>query len=125
MGPQGIGNCRYTALTTAGTTTICQGPSSFGAAYPVNYGDGPGAAVGCFYGFTTLAAGTSFAATFYDVVQGLPSGPSTLTTNTLMNGTGTAGQVLTPGPAGVGVRFTGSLVVVTSGTPGALNALWD
>jgi hypothetical protein len=79
--------------------------------------------MGCLYGFNTLSVGTSFAVTFYDVIQGVPGSPSTLTTNTLMNGTGTANQILTPGP--VGVRFKGSLVAVTSGTPGAINALWD
>lgn len=122
MGPLGVDNCRYAVLTTTGTTTICQGPSNYGAAYPPNLGSAP---LGCFYGFTTIAVGTSFAATFYDVIQGVPSAPSTLTTNTLINGTGTAGQVITPGPIGLGVRFQGSLVVVTSGTPGVINALWD
>lgn len=122
MGPLGVGNCRYTVLSTAGTTTICQGPSSYGAPYPVSYGVAP---LGCLQGFMTVAAGTSFAVTFYDIIQGSPAAPSTLTTNTLLNGTGTAGQVLTAGPPGVGVRFNGSLVAVTSGTPGIINALWD
>lgn len=122
MGPLGINNCRYTVLTTAGTTTINQGPSGYGAAYPVNYGP---AQVSCFYGFTTTAVGTSFAATVYDIVSGVPSAPATLTTNTLLNGTGTAYQTLTPGPSGLGVRVQGSLVVVTGGTPGSINLLWD
>jgi len=127
MGPLGAGNCQYTILNTVGTTTICQGPSSYGAAYPVSYGAAPAATgpLGCFYGFTTTAVGTSFAATFYDVIQGVPSAPSTLTTNTLLNGTGTAMQFIAPGAAGVGIRFRGSLVAVTTGTAGSINALWD
>jgi hypothetical protein len=132
MGPLGIGNCRYYPLTiAAGTATICTGPSSYGSAYPVNYGPPAGLnpnglnGVGCLYGFLTLAAGTSYAVTLYDVIQGAPSAPATLTTNTLVNGTGTAGQYIAAGPPGVGIRFVGSLVAVASGTPGAINVYWD
>ena len=30
-----------------------------------------------------------------------------------------------PGPGGTGVRYNGALVIVTGGTPGAWNVLWD
>ena len=59
----------------------------------------------------------------YDVYV---SGTSTIT-NTL-NATQTAaatGFQANPGPGGTGVRYNGSLVIVTGGTPGAWNVLWD
>jgi hypothetical protein len=103
------GNCQYTLLNTAGTTTINN--ANLGTITPA----------GVFYGMLQLAPGTTFAATIYDIYA------TGLTTNTatLLTGTGTAGQVFTPGPAGVGVRYRGALVAVASGTPGAINALWD
>lgn len=111
---QSLGNCQYTALTTAGTTTINQsqaGPSA----------SGPPSGVGVFYGFYEVSAGTNFAATAYDiVVAGL-----TTSTTTLANGTGTANQFFGPAASGLGVRYRGALVTVTAGTPGIINALWD
>lgn len=111
---QGIGNCQYTALTTAGTTTLNQGQSASSVA-------GPPSGVGVFYGLYQLASGTTFAATVYDIyVAG-----TTTATATLATGTGTAGQTFAPTPTGVGVRYRGALVAVATGTPGAINALWD
>jgi hypothetical protein len=114
---QSQGNCQYTALTTAGTTTINQRPSAPGAVYPVNYGGAPGA----FYGLEQLATGTSFGAVIYDIYY---AGTAT-STATLVSGTGTAGQFFSPSGSSLGVRYRGSLVAVASGTPGAMNALWD
>lgn len=105
----GVGNCQYTALTTAGTTTLNAGQAAGVASQP-----------GVLYGMLEVAAGTSFAATFYDLIPG-----AAVTTNTLLSGTGTAGQNIPAGPPGVGVRYRGALVVITSGTPGIINALWD
>lgn len=107
-------NCQYTVLSTAGTTTVNQlqaGPSL----------TGPPSGVGVLYGANETAAGTNFAVTVVDiVVAGLVT-----TTNTLMNGTGTANQLMSPGPAGIGVRYRGALVAITAGTPGSINLLWD
>jgi hypothetical protein len=77
-----------------------------------------------FFGLQAVAVGTTFAFTAYDIVP--TSGGVAVATNTLLNGTATAaGQLFTCGEAGVGVRCRGGLVVVTSGTPGVYNALWD
>ena len=122
MGPLGIWNCRYTVLTTAGTTTIAQGVGT-NTAYPTTYGAVQGN-VSCFYGLTQIAAGTGFGATVYDVYA-VGSNATALLTNTLLTGTGTAWQLFTPGPAGLGVRVLGSLVSVAAGTPGSINLLWD
>lgn len=105
-------NCQYTAINTAGTTTLNPGQAG---GLPTSYGD--------FYGVTQIAAGTSFAFTVYDIVPAI--GAAAITTNTLLNGTGSAGQVFTPGPNAIGVRYKGALVVITTGTPGLINALWD
>lgn len=111
------GNSRYTPLNTAGTTTLNPGqagpiPSSFGA----------------LYGFSVVAAGTGFGVTLLDCIPGTPAqiGAGTNTvTNTLMNGTGTAGQSFPAGIQGEGVRYQGALIAVTTGTPGVVNVLWD
>jgi hypothetical protein len=115
-------NTQYTVVATVGTLTLNQGRSAYGAAYPQNFG--PVVNAGALYGFLTVNVGTSFAATFYDIILGTPGNPSATTTNTLLNGTGTAGQFITPA-TGMGVRYSGSLVVVTTGTAGSLNAYWD
>jgi N-methylhydantoinase A/oxoprolinase/acetone carboxylase beta subunit len=116
---QGIGNCQYTVVTTVGTATInqLQGAATTGAPLP----GGPGAGIGVLYGANETAAGTTYAITMVDIVV---SGTTTAT-NTLMNGTGTANQIMTPGPAGIGVRYRGALVAITSGTAGSINVLWD
>ena len=111
---QGVGNCQYTPLTTAGTTTINQGQSASSLT-------GPPSGAGVFYGFYQVAVGVSFAATALDIFV---AGTAT-TTTTLANGTGTANQFFGPAGGGVGVRYRGALVTVAAGTPGQINALWD
>lgn len=108
----GVGNCQYTAISTAGTTTLNPGQAGPLAASP-----------GVLYGMVTVAVGTGFAATVYDIVPA--SAAVAITTNTLLSGTGSAGQRFPAGLEGVGVRYRGALVVVSSGTPGQINALWD
>jgi hypothetical protein len=107
----GEGNCNYTPLSTVGTYTLNQQPANQQqAAYP-----------GVLFGFTVVTLGTGYAATFLDVyVNG-----TTTVTNTLLNGTGTAGQNFPAGVPGIGVRYKGSLLAVTTGTAGLINALWD
>ena len=98
------GCANYSVISTAGTTTIDVGH-------------------GVFYGINCISTGTTWTLTPYDVrVSG-----TTTTTNTL-NATQTAsgtGFQANPGPGGTGVQFLGALIVVTSGTPGLWNVLWD
>jgi hypothetical protein len=108
----GLGNCNYTVLNTVGTTTINAGQAS-----------GPPIGPGVFYGAQQVAAGTSFAVTVYDIVPATGSVASS--TNTLLNGTGTAFQQFYAGVQGIGIRYKGALVTVTTGTAGAINLLWD
>lgn len=110
----GVGNLQYTALTTAGTTTLNPGQSSGVASQP-----------GVLGGFVAVGLGTAWAFTAYDIIPPTPGGaPSS--TNTLLNGTATAaGQQFSAGLNGDNVRYRGALVVVTTGTPGVFNALWD
>lgn len=115
------GNVQYTVLNTAGTTTLNQGQGAIvqGA---VGYSGKLPATYGVLYGTDTIDAGTSFAYTLYDIIQ--PSGLGTdtaITTNTLMNGTDTKGSSRSAGVSGVGMRYRGALVAVTSGTPGIVN----
>ena len=102
------GCANYTAVTTAGTSTI----------KPTG---------GIFYGFVAVATGTSFTITPYDIYTTV-TGTSTTTTTSQMYATSTAGAAtgsinITAGAAGV--RINGQLVVVTAGTPGQWNILWD
>jgi hypothetical protein len=102
------GCANYTAITTAGTSTIKSGG-------------------GIFYGFVAVANGTSFTLTPYDVYVSV-TGTTTSTTTTQMYPTSTAGTPsstvnITAGAAGV--RFNGQLLAVTAGTPGQFNVLWD
>lgn len=92
----------YTVISTAGTTAVASGG-------------------GIYYGVNVISIGTTWAVTPYDVVV------AGTTTNTLAaTATATAAGLLgTPGASGVGVRFVGQLALVTSGTPGQFNALWD
>lgn len=112
-------NCQYTQISTIGTTTLDAGPPA----------TDPGIAGrwGVFYGFTVLSTGTAgMVVTAYDIVTAVTGTGTVVTTNTIMVGTGTApGQFLQAGAPGVGVRYKGSLVVVTSGTAGAGLSLWD
>lgn len=94
-----IGLANITAISTVGTTTV-------------------EAAQGAFYGFCIINAGTAFAATAYDI-----NGTSTTTLQVLPGGT--AVGPFGPGPGNQGVRYAGSLVVVTTGTAGLINTLWD
>jgi hypothetical protein len=101
------GNCGYTVLNTAGTTTLNPGPSS-----------GPPIQPGVLFGAQVTSVGTSFVITMVDIVG--------TTTNTLVNGTATAiGQQFPAGVPGVGVRYRGALVAIVTGTPGAYVGLWD
>ena len=110
------GNCQYTAVVAvAGTSTLNNlQPNPPGV-------NGPPLAVGVFYGMQQISPGTGYGATVLDIIV---TGTGT-TTNTLATGTGTALQQFLAGPAGLGVRYRGSLVVITVGTPGIMNVLWD
>ena len=111
-------NCQYTALIAAGTTTLNPGQPAGQPANPAMFG--------VLYGAEVISPGTTFAVTFLDLIPPTGQGTNTATvTNTLMSGTGTAGQLFVPGPAGLGVRYRGALLAVTTGTPGIINALWD
>lgn len=117
-GPLYEGNCGYTGISTLGTTTVDPGPTPADPGYAGRFG--------VCYGFILNTAGTAgMAVAIYDV-QRVATGTGTVTnTNNIMNGTLTAaGQVL-QGANGVGIRYKGDLVVVTSGTAGAGNLLWD
>jgi hypothetical protein len=124
------GNAQVTAITTAGTTTLNPGQQGMvqPGGQPLGQSGNLAASPGVFYGFDWTATGTSYAATAVDLV------PPTLAqynagtgtqTFTLANGTLTAGQRQVAGLEGVGVRYRGALVVITAGTPGAVNALWE
>ena len=117
-GPQlGEGNCGYTVLSTAGTTTLNPGQS------------GPRAASnGVLYGATLIGLGTAPTLAIVDIIP--PSGIGTNTTtvtNTLLTAAGTAvGQNFSAGTPGVGVRYLGALVAINGGgVAGSWNALWD
>lgn len=113
--PLYLGNCNYTAITTVGTTTVNQG------------GVNPGAMQGVFYGYNAVSTGTAaMGMTVYDIYVTVTGTGTVTSTGTLMNGTATApGQVIPAGVQGIGIRYRGSLVFVTTGTAGAGNALWD
>lgn len=92
--------CTPTAITTAGTSTVDIG-------------------TGHFYGFNAISLGTGMVMVAYDVT-------STSTTQLTALNTATAlGLQPQPAPGSIGTRYYGSLVVVTSGTMGQINALWD
>jgi hypothetical protein len=98
-------NGQYTLTSTAGTTTLNQ---AAGAAQP-----------GMFYGGQFNQNGTSFTATYYDIV-----GTNTNQITATQTASGVGQQILA-GPAGLGVRYRGTLVLVTGGTPGLVSSLWD
>lgn len=95
-----IGLANITAISTVGTTTVEAGQ-------------------GVFYGFTVINVGTSFAANAYDIL----AGTSTTTLQVLPGGTSVG--AFGPGPGNQGVRYANSLVVITTGTAGLINTLWD
>jgi hypothetical protein len=100
------GCANYTTVTTAGTTTIDSMPGG-----------------GIFYGLYCLATGTTWTALALDYYV---TGTTTNTGTMIATQTAAAlGFQANPGPGGTGVRYNGNLVVVTSGTPGSWNVLWD
>ena len=94
------GNCQYTPTSTAGTTTVNQGG-------------------GMYYGAVFIQNGTSFTYVAYDIYG---TTTNQLTATTTASGSGPQVQ---PAPPPLGVRYRGALVVVTGGTPGIVNTLWD
>jgi hypothetical protein len=112
------GNAQYAVLTTAGTYTLNAGQAS-----PAQGIAGLGPA-GAYYGMYVTTYGTAPVFSVYDIVPARGSVASS--TNLLHNGTGTAvNQSFTPVGSVWGIRYTGALVVVVTGTANALNALWD
>ena len=115
---QGIGNAGYTPLTTAGTYTLNPGPGTPGVG--VTAAGSPGA----LYGVYVTTFGTSPVFSAYE----LKVGATSTTTSILMNGTATAvNQSFTPltGAAVPGIRYTGGLIIVVTGTANGMNVLWD
>lgn len=111
----GIGNCQYTQITTAGTTTVVTGPTS-----------GIPTSSNALYGANVSVFGTSPTISCYDLIPPTPGGGTSTQTLLLMAGTFTAaGQALNPQGGSVGVRIRGSLMVVTTGTANTWNVLWD
>ena len=99
------GCANYSVLNTAGTTTV---DSSGG---------------GILYGFNAISVGTSWTITAYDVyVTGTTTNTNQMVATQTAASTGFQGN---PGSGGTGVRYNGNLVVVTTGTPGVWNVLWD
>jgi hypothetical protein len=113
--PLFLDNCNYTGISTIGTATVNPGPASVEPGY-----------FGVLYGFLVNGTGTAGMGIIAYDLQTVVTGTGTVTnTNTLMVGTATApGQVIS-GPQSLGIRYRGSLVIVTSGTAGNVNALWD
>lgn len=117
--PLGQANCQYTAISTIGTMTVNAGPTPADPGYAGRYG--------IFYGFAVTGTGTAgMGITALDVVVAMTGTGTTTVTNTLMVGTATApGQVLSAAPQGIGIRYRGSLIIITTGTAGAGLSLWD
>lgn len=115
-------NAGYSVLTTAGTYTLNAGPAA--VASPPAPGASPGSP-GAYYGIYITTFGTSPVFTVYDIVPA--RGGVATATNVIHNGTGTAvNQSFSPITNSIlGVRYTGALVVVVTGTSNAMNALWD
>lgn len=108
------GCANYRVITTAGTTTL-------------GGNDPGGTGGGLLFGANAITQGTSWTVTPYDLVYATSGTTTTTTTNQLMATTTAtaAGQFAGPGGGSLGVQFLGSLVVVTAGTPGQWNILWD
>lgn len=75
---------------------------------------------GLYYGCSAIGLGTLWTVAVFDV---LGTSTKTLAASVAV---GALGSLALAGPAGVGVKYLGNLVVVTSGTlAGILNILWD
>lgn len=98
-----VGVCKATALTTAGTATLTN----------------PQGAGGVYYGVNCISTGTGFAVAAYDI-----NGTATKQLAALSTAAAVGAQGY-PAAPGQGVRFLGVLAIVTTGTPGQYNALWD
>ena len=99
-----VGCANYTYINTAGTTTL----KTTG---------------GVYYGMNGISTGTTWVATPYDInVSGTTTTTNNMTSSISLTTLGFQGV---PGPGGTGVRFTGALVVITTGTAGGVNILWD
>lgn len=97
-----LGCANYTQISTIGTTTVKVGPG------------------GLFTGFCAISTGTAvMTAAAYDI-----SGTSTFQLSAAV-APSSLGPFGTAAPGGIGVRVTGSLVVITTGTAGSYNVLWD
>lgn len=81
---------------------------------------------GLYYGLMVTGIGTLWVGTVLDIYA---TGTGTASaTNTLAAGItlGALGLAALAGPSGLGIRYKGTLQVVTSGTiAGSLNCLWD
>lgn len=115
-GPLYNGNCNYTPISTLGTTTVNPGPAAAGQSF-----------AGVFYGFNVLSTGTAgMGLAAYDIFTTVTGTGTVTSTNQLLAATTTGpGQVVSAAPGELGIRYRGSLVVVTTGTAGGVNALWD
>jgi hypothetical protein len=122
---QQVGNSQYTQIGTNGTTTLNPGQSGIPGigqqgTLPTTFG--------VLYGATLIALGTAPVITFLDIIPPNFQGTNTATvTNTIAQFTGTAvAQNFNAGQPGVGVRYRGALVAVTSGTAaGNWQVDWD
>lgn len=110
-------NCGYTPSGTAvGTQTLNPGPGApgQGVASPETQG--------VLYGYTvTSYGGTGMVVSYLDIITLATS----TVTNTLLTGTTTTNGQTIQGLYCAGIRYRGALVLVTSGTVGAGNSLWD
>jgi len=100
------GCANYSVISTIGTTTV-----------DANTGGG------IYYGLNCIALGTTWTAVPYDVYT--VAGVTTTNTMYAVQTATAVGFQANPGSGGTGVRFNGNLVVVTGGTPGIWNVLWD
>lgn len=119
--PLFLNNGQYTPISTIGTQTLNPGTQEITGTPQAPLGQ----QVGVLYGFLSLSTGTAGMTVTYLDIYTVVSGIGTSTvTNTLLSGTPTPGSTL-PSNIAVGIRYRGALVLVTSGTAGAGNSLWD
>lgn len=121
-GPIFQGNCNYTPISTIGTQTINPGSPEIVGGQPLPQGQ----TYGVLYGFTLTSAGTAATVvTYLDIYVTLSTAGTTTVTNTLLSGTASAAGNNVGVSGSYGIRYRGALVLVTSGTAGAGNSLWD